>query len=185
MVMPEETVVDRLYQDFQSLIAEIQTLDLSLQTTLRMTLSKSLLMTVAGYFEERVQREVVGYVNKCSSGNELLEEIVVRKAFGRQYHSLFSWDRRNANTFFSLFGNRFSQHMKDYVDENPEYQESVRAFMEIGNSRNELAHGNYALFPLDKTVEEIYDSYKLGIEFVNSISSHLERARGASIADQP
>lgn len=175
MVMPEETVVDRLYQDFQSLITEINTLDLSLQTTLRITLSKSLLMAVAGYFEEQVQRQIVGYVNDCTSGNELLGELVVRRAFGRQYHNLFSWERRNANTFYGLFGNRFSQNMKQYVDDHPEYQEAVQAFLEIGNSRNELAHGNYALFPLDKTLEEIYASYKLGLEFVSTIVSHLER----------
>ena len=173
--MPDETVVDLLYQDFQEVINRIDVFELSLQTTLRVTFSKSLLMAVAGYFEEQVQQQVVSFVHDCSSGNELVKELILHRAFGRQYHSLFIWEAKNANHFFALFGSGFSQSMRQFITGRDEYQEAIRAFLEIGNARNELAHGNYAQFPLDKTTEEIYASYKAGLQFVNSIGTHLER----------
>ena len=173
--MPDETIVDQLYQDFQTLIESVDVLDFSLQTTLRITFSKSLLMAVASYFEEQVQHQVVDFVDSRTSGNELLKELVLHRAFGRQYHTLFSWESKNANTFFSLFGNNFRQSMTRYVTEHDEYQEAIRAFLEIGNARNELAHGNYAQFPLDKSTEEIYANYKAALQFVNSIGGHLAR----------
>ena len=72
--------------------------------------------------------------------------------------------------------------MRQYANENRDYQESIRAFLEIGNARNELAHGNYALYPLEKTIEEIYASYKTALHFVESIGSHLARVSSAGAA---
>ena len=180
--MPVETAVDQLYQDFQELLSKIDIAEVSLQTTLRTTFSKSLMMAVAGYFEEQVQQQIIGFVDNRTSGNELLKELVIHRAFGRQYHTLFNWDRKNANSFFSLFGNNFSESMTQHIKECDDYGEAIRAFLEIGNARNELAHGNYAQFPLDKTTEEIYDRYKVALLFVNSIGSHLERVSNSSEA---
>ena len=173
--MADETPVDLLYRDFQELIAGIDVLELSLQTTLRITFSKSLLMAAAGYFEEQVQQQVIDFVDGCTSGNELVKELILHRAFGREYSRLFSWDAKNANQFFALFGREFRQSMQQYVSGHDEYQEAARAFLEVGNARNELAHGSYAQFPLDKTIEEIYQSYQLALPFVNSISDHLTR----------
>ena len=172
--MPDATPVDELYQDFQELIGKVDVLDLSLQTTLRITFSKSLLMAVAGYFEDQVQSQVIGFVRNSTSGNELVEQLVLRRSFGRHYSALFTWDAKNANTFFRHFGDAFYQSMNRYANEHSEYQEAVRSFLEIGNTRNELAHENYAQFSLDKTMEEIYASYKIALRFVDSIGSHLE-----------
>lgn len=174
MVTPEETVVDRLYQDFQALIASIDPSDLSLQTTVRVNFSKSLLMAVAGYFEEQVQVQIVDFVHNCTNGNKPLKEFVVRKAFGRLYSQLFNWKDNNANSFFVLFGVDLRESMKKLAEEQIEYDRAIKAFLEIGNARNELAHGNYADFPLDKTAEEIYESYKLALPFVETLAWHLE-----------
>ena len=179
--MPDETPVDLLYRGFQELIAGIDVLELSLQTTLRITFSKSLLMAVAGYFEEQVQRQVIAFVDSQTSGNELVKELILRRSFGRQYSSLFEWKGKTATSFFAFFGPEFSQSMRQYVREHDEYREAVRAFLEVGNLRNELAHGNYAEFPLDKSIEEIYQSYQVALPFVSSISSHLTRV-SANIA---
>lgn len=173
--MPDETPIDQLYRDFQELIELVGISDLSLQTTLRITFSKSLLMAVAGYFEDQVQSQVIGFVRNSTSGNELVEQLVLRRSFGRNYSSLFSWDAKNANTFFRHFGDAFYQSMNRYANEHSEYQEAIRAFLDIGNTRNELAHENYAQFSLDKTMEEIYASYKIALRFVDTIGNHLER----------
>ena len=176
-------LLTRLYQDFQCLLAGIDNRDLSLLTTARVNFSKSLLMAVAGYFEEQVQFQVISFVHSRSNGNELLEAFVVRKAFGRLYSQLFSWKDNNANGFFALFGNDFRDSMKKLVAERSEYESAIQAFLEIGNARNELAHGDYAQFPLDKTTEEIYDSYRLALPFVETIAEHLEQFSAESTAE--
>ena len=187
--MPDTTPVDLLYQDYQELIGKVDASELSLQTTLRITLSKSLLMAVAGYFEDQVQSQVIGFVRNSTSSNELVEQLVLRRSFGRNYSSLFSWDAKNANTFFRHFGDAFYQSMNRYANEHSEYQEAIRAFLDIGNTRNKLAHENYALFSLDKTMDEIYASYKIALRFVDSIGNHLERvsadlaSRSSSVGD--
>ena len=175
MVVPGETPVDLLYRNFQEVIAGIDPMEVSLRGTLEVHFSKSLLMAVAGYFEEQVQHQVLAFVDSQTSGNELVKELILRRSFGRQYSSLFEWKAKNANYFFAFFGREFSQSMRQYVSEHDEYQDAARAFLEVGNARNELAHGSYAQFPLDKTIEEIYQSYQLALPFVNSISDHLTR----------
>ena len=181
--MLDETPVDELYRDFQELIGKVDILELSLQTTLRITFSKSLLLAVAGYFEDQVQSQVIGFVRDSTSSNGLVEQLVLGRAFGRHYSTLFSWDANNANTFFRHFGDAFYQAMNQYANEHSEYQEAVREFLEIGNTRNKLAHVDYARFPLDKTMEEIYSSYKMALQFVGGIGSHLERV-SADIASR-
>ncbi len=131
-------------------------------------------MAVAGYFEEQVQYQALAFVDRPASGNELLKELVLHRAFGRQYHTLFSWDSKNANTFFRLFGSNFFQSMQQYTEKD-KYQSAIRAFLEVGDARNHLAHGSYADFSLEKTIEEIYGSYRTALLFVNSIGNHLER----------
>ena len=173
--MPGETVVDRLYQDFQEVIAGIGSAEVSLQTTARVNFSKSLLLAAASYFEEQVKSQILDFVHNRSFGNEILTQFARNQAIERQYHTLFSWDATNANRFFSLFGSGFREYMKQHVDNDNEYREAIRAFLEIGRERNLLVHENYAQFPLEKTVEEIYARYRDALIFVDSIGLHLER----------
>ena len=42
----------------------------------------------------------------------------------------------------------------------------MKAFLEIGNLRNQLVHENYADFRLDKTVDEIYGLYRTALYFL-------------------
>ena len=45
-------------------------------------------------------------------------------------------------------------------------QGAVKAFLEIGNERNGLVHGDYATFALEKTLEDVYVLYKRALPFV-------------------
>ena len=45
--------------------------------------------------------------------------------------------------------------MKQRVQEDRDFDESVKAFLEIGNLRNQMVHEDYADFQLNKTVEEV------------------------------
>ena len=173
--MPEHTVVDSLYQDFQELMGKIDIAEVSLQTTLRITFGKSLCIAAASYFEDVVKKQILEFVRQASPGHRSVYELVRIKITARQYHTLFNWDSDNASAFFGCFGEEFRRSMQQYVREHEDYRESIKEFMQIGRVRNSLVHQNYAQFSLEKTVEEIYASYKTGLLFVNSISSHLER----------
>ena len=173
--MPDQTVVDLLYRDFQELQDKIDIAEVSLQTTLRITFSKSLWIAAASYFEVEVKKQILDFVRQASFGHRLVYELARIKVVDRQYHTLFQWSSNNASDFFGCFGEEFKHSMQQYVKDNEDYRDSIKEFMEIGRVRNSLVHQNYAQFHLEKTVEEIYASYRTGLLFVNSISSHLER----------
>ena len=173
--MSDQTAVDLLYQDFIELLGKIDLAEVSLQTTLRITFSKSLWIAAASYFEDAVKKQILDFVHEASFGHRLIYELARIKIVDRQYHTLFDWNSNNAGDFFACFGKEFKDSMQQYVKDNEDYGASIREFMEIGRVRNSLVHQNYAQFPLEKTVEEIYASFRAGLLFVNSISSHLER----------
>jgi hypothetical protein len=171
--MPE-TIVDSLYRDFRNLIENLdQTTNLSLRVTADDTFRKALLLASASYFEHTITTDLVEYFNEFSSKNKIAVEFLKNKAISRQYHTYFSWDKNNANTFFGLFGEDFKNFMKNEVQNNETIDESIQAFLEIGNDRNRLIHGNYGNFPLEKTADEIFSQYKKAVVFIDIFPSKL------------
>jgi len=63
--------------------------------------------------------------------------------------------------------------MGEQIKESEALDKAVKAFREIGEQENHLVHENYAMFPLDKTAEEIYDAYRLALVFVEAIPTSL------------
>ena len=53
---------------------------------------------------------------------------------------------------------------------------SVAAFLELGNERNRLVHQNYATFPMEKTLDEIYLLYRRALTFVDLLPTALRDA---------
>lgn len=171
--MPE-TIVDSLYRDFRNLIENLdQTTNPSLRVTADDTFRKALLLASASYFEHTITTDLVEYFNEFSSKNKIAVEFLKNKAISRQYHTFFSWDKNNANTFFGLFGEDFKNFMKEEVQKNETLDESIQAFLEIGNDRNRLIHGNYGNFPLEKTADEIFLQYKKAVVFIGIFPSKL------------
>jgi hypothetical protein len=103
----------------------------------------------------------------------LVENFVVNKAISRQYHTWFAWTGSNANQFFALFGPDFKQTMINKIKKSDQLQNSIRAFLELGGERNKLVHQNYAVFQLEKTLDEIYQLYQSANEFVETIYHEL------------
>jgi hypothetical protein len=168
------TIVDRLHGDFHSLISYLDNAhEPSFRSTADESFRKSLLLAAASYFEDRVTACIVSFVHNHSQQNELLVSFVKEKALNRQYHTLFDWDRNNANKFFSLFGTSFKSFMQGELRKEPNLDKSVQAFLEIGRERNRLVHQNYASYSIEKTAEEIYELYKSALMFVELLSAHL------------
>jgi uncharacterized protein with ParB-like and HNH nuclease domain len=57
-----------------------------------------------------------------------------------------------------------------------------RAFLELGNERNRLVHENYATFPMEKTLEEVYALYKKSCLFVDALPAAFEGVGDSSEA---
>jgi hypothetical protein len=143
---------------------------------------KGLLLAAASYFESRVCNAVLDFVRARANGSPLVENFVRNKAIARQYHSWFSWEARNANQFFGLFGSQFKALMETRVRGSLDMQGAVRAFLELGNERNRLVHENYATFSMEKTLDEIYELYGRAIAFVDFLPGAFNDSDGHGIA---
>lgn len=170
----ERTVVDRLYDEFNELISFLEKEDeVSFYNLAGENFTKVLLLAAASYFEDRLVKELLEFVSEVSKGNELLVKLVENKALRRQYHTFFSWDKNNANQFFGLFGDSFKSFMDNEVKTDDKLAEAIRAFLEIGRERNRLVHQNFGTVSLEKTAEEVYQSYKDALYFVESLPEKL------------
>ena len=67
------------------------------------------------------------------------------KAISRQYHTYFSWKDTNANSFFGLFGDIFSNFIKQEVIIANIPSSSIKAFPEIG-AKDRLVHQDFGTF---------------------------------------
>ncbi|MBI1925406.1 hypothetical protein HYR99_14285 [Candidatus Poribacteria bacterium] len=171
-----ETVVDRLYNEFQYLVSYLDRGgEISLRNTADENFRKALLLAAASYFERRICDDLLVFFNEMSSQNLLLVEFVKNKAISRQYHTFFQWELRNANQFFGLFGDSFKIFMGKEVKGDEELDEAIKAFLEIGNERNRLVHQDFGTFFLEKTVDEIYQRYKTALRFVEAIPNKLRQ----------
>ena len=177
--MSEPTAVDRLYSEANALIDLLQhSSELSLQVAVSDHFRKALLLAAASYFEDRVCHLVLEYVRQRALGSGLIENFVRNKAIARQYHSWFAWNDNNANKFFSLFGAEFRSLMSARVRASVEMQASIKAFLELGNERNRLVHQNYATFPMEKTLDEVYILYKNSRAFVEALPDAFKDGDG-------
>jgi|ERR1700683_210728 len=183
--MGEDTAVDRLFEEANAVIRLLQaSSELSLQVAASDHFRKALLLSAASYFEDRVCNLVMDYVRSRANGSHLVENLVRNKAISRQYHSWFKWDANNANQFFGLFGDEFKSSMMTRVKASKDMQASISAFLELGNERNRLVHQNYAVFPMEKTLEEVYSLYKSSTVFVDDLPTAFRDVDGGNQSAQ-
>lgn len=143
--------------------------------------AKALLLAVASYFEARMTGCVVEIFEEATEGADALVSFVQSKAVERRYHDWFAWNARNANRFFTAFGDDFKQVMEAKFKRDPEFAEAVIAFLELGNLRNELVHENYATFAMPKTSDEVFAQYRAAMRFVDGFADDLRQ----HMASQP
>ena len=122
--------------------------------------------------------DCLDFVRQRANGSKLVESFVRNRAIARQYHTWFRWDEKNANQFFGLFGDDFRARMGIRVKDSGDLQSSIRAFLEVGNERNKLVHQDYATFPMEKTLEEIYRLYQRALPFIECLPNALRDCDG-------
>lgn len=168
------TSVDRLYEESRAMISAMPEHEISLRNAAADLARKALLLGAASYFEHRITNGVLDFVRHQVSEPSRVYSLVKNKAVNRSYHTWFKWELSNANAFFSMFGQEFKEIMDKKIKGSDELRDAVRAFLELGNGRNKLVHGDFASFTLEKTMEEIYSTYKQGLIFVEEVTTSLK-----------
>ena len=169
-----DTSVDLLFEEHQALVEFLMDAgQISLRNSVDNNFRKTLAVAAASHIESRMSDTVIGLFSEVGNAAEPLVEFVINKAIARQYHTLFEWRSPNANAFFGLFGANFRQFMVDQVNNDSNLASSIKSFLEIGQLRNELVHQNFAAFPLDKTVEEIYGLYGEALAFIQTFPTKV------------
>ena len=165
--------VEALYRAQRSLALFLEARnEVSLLTAAQETNTKALVLAAASYFEHCIIEIISEFAAHRSSGDEALMSFFKKKAIDRQYHTYFSWDSGNANQFFSLLGTTIADECKKESKMVP-IQDSIKAFMELGKTRNELVHLNFVSFPIEKTHEEVYDLYQRAAPFLTWLRRKL------------
>jgi len=129
--------------------------------------SKLLTISIGSYFETELKEIVEGAFNKKNT-NRIVIEFSKKNGFERKFHTWFSWEKTNANSFFSMFGNQFAEAAKSFVIAN-KIEIPIKNFMEIGRERNRLVHENILIAPFEKTLDEVFDQYLSARIFVDSL----------------
>lgn len=168
------THVDRMYDEFNEVTDYLETQhQISMRLISDESFRKGLLVASASYFERRVKEILLDYVHMETGGNDRLVEFVRANVTDRGYHGLFDWRAPNANQFWRLFGDSFRSAIRDRVRNDSDLDESIKAFLELGNDRNRLVHDDFGAFSLEKTSKEIYDTYRKGLVFIENLASLL------------
>lgn len=168
------TIIDKLFSDYSVLLDYLESnKEISLRNDADNNFKKVLLLSIASFFEHEITQILLKFIDKYSNNNSVIYSFAKKKAVDRQYHTYFNWDQKNANKFFSLFGDDFRGKIENDLRSNDSLQKSIRDFIEIGSTRNELVHENFANFALDKTSSEIYERYNSAKLFVDYLSDKL------------
>ena len=172
--MMTSTIVDVLHREIEEILAFLDAAnEVSLRNTVDGNFRKALLLAAASNYEKRLTEGVITFVREVTAQDHVVAWLVVSRVVTRQYHTWFDWKRANVNQFFSMFGQTFSRHVQGIVNEDDGLSSSVKAFMEIGRERNRMVHDDFGSFSLEKTSEEIYETYRIGSRFVDWVPQAL------------
>ena len=113
-----------------------------------------------------------------SLGDARVTTLVRLKAIKRQYHTYFDWNSRKLGSFRTMFGDEVSDSLKKLQDQ-PDFNAALDAFMEIGQQRNALVHGNFATQSLSGTLDEWIAKYNAAGTFLDIVGTLLRPSAAA------
>jgi len=171
------TFIDTLYKEQKELTGFLQQKgELSFSQDVESYLSKTLTLSIASYFESEIINHITEFASRITHSDEKLISLVRIRVLDRKFSSFFKWSERGiggATEFFGMFGNDYKTHCKSQIKSDAALSEALSAFLEIGELRNLLIHENFALYPFDKTADEVYELYRKAIEFLFFIECGL------------
>jgi len=177
------TPVDILNEEYKSIVDYLNaSVQPSLSSDVNKYFKKVIALSSASYFEHQIQEILIEFITRESNSNSKVINVFKKKAITMQYHTYFEWGEKdnpdkpgkNANKFFSLFGDDFKKQVENEIKQSSELEISMKAFLEIGHLRNILVHSNFAAYNLEnKTTDDMYNLYKTGTKFVDFIHNKL------------
>ena len=175
MANGDDDAIERLCEEHDELIKHLlETGKITWKSRADDQFAKTLLLAVASRFEARLTACVVETFESATGGSDALVSFVQKQAVERRYHTWFSWrDAKNANSFFRSFSEEFKNAMEAKVKNDPDIDDAVKAFLELGRLRNELVHEDYATFSMQKTPGDVLERYRAAARFVDRFADDL------------
>jgi hypothetical protein len=143
--------------------------DLSLLNTFNTDLPRIFVVATASHFETVVTGHIRDFFAETSHAHPVVMGFVDKRALFRNYHTLFSWNENSVNSFFSIFGKDCGDHYKLLANNQEWLRDSAKAFLRLGQARNELVHGDFASHSPTFTAPEIQQSFSSAQRFVDTI----------------
>ena len=164
------------YNEIKTLL--LQQSELSFQTTIDAHFRKTFLISCASYHEHIIQNLVTDFLTQSTSDIRALS-FAISKGVKRQYHTYFTWDNKgkipnNVNNFLGLFGETFKDAISKEFSSNDYMKSNMKAFLELGNLRNLMAHENLLSFNLEKTFDELVALNGQALDFISFIKDKLK-----------
>jgi hypothetical protein len=167
--------VNSIYNDFNELYEYLRDNNqISFVSFIDENIKKTLILASASYFEKHIIEEIIEYSKKTKTPSSIIE-FIWRKGLTRQYHTLFDWDSNNVNRFFRFFGNDFFKFISSELKNNPDFEESILAFLEIGRERNRMVHDDFGTYNIQKTAAEIINLHQKASNFSSKFFIYLEK----------
>jgi hypothetical protein len=172
----DETAVDRFYGDGTALVRLAESSgDASATVFAQDLFRKALVLSIASYFERRVTEVVLAGISGDLPDRHPMRQFCENRGLVRQYHSLFDWESSNANRFFAFFGAAFKEVVSRRVRDTDGMADAVVAFLQLGQLRNRMVHGNFDSFMADDTADEIFDKFQRASRFLEEFSGWLQQ----------
>lgn len=166
--------VEKAFSEFSEVISKLNEAgEITLSVSVEESARKGILLAAASEFEHQLCGIVRDFAARCSNNDPMIASLVEKKAISRQYHTWFDWNKKSANTFYSMFGEAYLDTMKEKRRQDDEFAGALSSFLELGQLRNLLVHNNYAAFYIEKTLGELYTEYGKARHFVSSIRESL------------
>ncbi|MBS0235564.1 MAG: hypothetical protein JSR99_19010 [Proteobacteria bacterium] len=134
--------------------------------------AKSLLLAAASYFERQICDSIENTARSTGS-KEPFVNFISRQGLKRRYHQLFNWEMNHANQFLGLFGPECKKLMDDDIKADETLSQAIKDFMYLGSQRNQLVHNNFASFPVDASLSEIWMKFQSASKFAEWLPKKL------------
>ena len=169
--------IEQQYQDEKDLYQYLMGKEeVSYATYVDSVYKKVLLLSAASYYESRISAIIINFARESSKTDQRLSVFIEKKMLERQYHTLFTWNGNNTNSFWALFGAETKDKVRKIINDNPELESAEKAFLELGDKRNQLVHQNFSEFDVNITIDEIYSKYVLASKFVELVATVLSHS---------
>lgn len=137
---------------------------------------KNLILKMSAYFEKKFDEIMMGIIN--SSTHEFIRNFVYKDCLERKFYKIFNFDidtpRKGANSFFNKFGSEFSEKIKNDIRRNG-VDLCIHEFILIVKERNLIIHTGKTSLADSYTIEEIYEKFKKGNEFLIFLEKELKK----------